>query len=51
MEICNYQYIKEEWKENIRNYKFKGKDSSLVYNYIASPICNYLVKYVPKWMA
>ena len=44
-------YIKEEYKENIINYKFQSNDASLLYNYITSPLCNYLVKFIPIYIA
>jgi len=44
-------YIKKEWKENIRNYKYNAKDESIVYNYIASPICDKFVNYLPAYIA
>lgn len=44
-------YIKDEWKENIKNYKFNSTDSSILYNYVTSPLCNYLVKFIPSYIA
>lgn len=44
-------YIKLEDKENIINYKFASKDSSILYNYVTSPLCNYLVKFIPNYIA
>lgn len=44
-------YIKEEWVENIKSYKYKGADNSIVYNYFASPLCNFLVEKIPTNIA
>eukprot|EP00340_Litonotus_pictus_P009108 CAMPEP_0170523356 /NCGR_PEP_ID=MMETSP0209-20121228/8788_1 /TAXON_ID=665100 ORGANISM="Litonotus pictus, Strain P1" /NCGR_SAMPLE_ID=MMETSP0209 /ASSEMBLY_ACC=CAM_ASM_000301 /LENGTH=431 /DNA_ID=CAMNT_0010811413 /DNA_START=35 /DNA_END=1330 /DNA_ORIENTATION=+ len=44
-------YLKEEWKENIINYKFKSKDNSLVYKYFTSPMCDALIEKIPTWIA
>jgi hypothetical protein len=48
--LCR-DYIKEEWKENIKNYKFNSTDASLLYVHITSPLCNYLVKFIPDYIA
>ena len=44
-------YILEEWKEPIRNYKYKGSDLSILYRYFTSPFCNYVVNYLPDNLA
>jgi len=44
-------YIKNEWKENIIKYKFHSTDSSILYNYVTSPLCNHLVKFIPNHIA
>lgn len=44
-------YIKSNWKENIVNYKFMSKDSSILYNYVTSPLCNYLARFIPHYIA
>jgi hypothetical protein len=45
-------YIEEEeWKENIKKYKYRGNDKSIFYRYVTSPLCNELVKYVPNYIA
>ncbi len=44
-------FIKEEWKDNIRNYKYKGLEKSITYKYFTSPLCNFLVKYIPSSIA
>lgn len=44
-------YIKEEWKDPIKNYKYRGSDISIWYTYISNPFCNWWVEYFPKWLA
>jgi hypothetical protein len=44
-------YIKPEWQDAIKEYKYKGEDHSIFHNYVANPICNILVEYFPEWMA
>ena len=44
-------YIKEEWYENIKNYKYSGSDISIWYVYISNPFCNWAIKYIPSWVA
>lgn len=44
-------YIRDGWKDNIKNYKYQGKDNSLLYNYFSSPFCNWMVKFIPKSIA
>ncbi len=40
-------YIKEEWKENVRNFKYKGSDSSIFYTLFTNPFCNWAVEFLP----
>lgn len=44
-------YIREEWKENVRNYKYKGSDNSILYNYFTSPLCEAIVKNLPETLS
>jgi len=38
--------------EVFRNYKYAGADNSIVYEYVLSPICDYLVdKWIPPHVA
>ena len=51
MSIVLSPYIKEEYKENIRNYKYRGSDNSLLYIFFIFPFCNFVVEYFPTWLA
>lgn len=44
-------YIKQEWMENIKKFKYKGSDRSLFYNYLAGPLCNIIVEKLPTNLA
>jgi hypothetical protein len=44
------KYIRDEWKENIRTYKYQGSDLSILYVHVTSPLCNKLVEYIPPWI-
>ncbi len=44
-------YIKEELKHNIKNYKYKSHDASILYNYVTSPMCDKIVNYIPSYVA
>ena len=44
-------YIKDEWIPNIKAYKYKGTDYSIIYRYITSPFCNKLVTLIPSDIA
>ena len=44
-------YIQEEWKENIRNYKYRGSDNSIFYKLVVNPLCEKKVEYFPKTLA
>ena len=50
MMILSSKYIDDEYKENLKHYKFTGKDNSIYYNYVISPICNVITNYIPKWI-
>lgn len=43
--------IKQEHHEALRNYKYNGRDDSIFYRYIVSPLCDKIVEYFPKWLA
>eukprot|EP00959_Pyramimonas_sp_CCMP1952_P305221 6387486-Pyramimonas_sp.AAC.1 len=44
-------YINEKGAHGLRNYKYVGRDLSLVYKYILSPMNNVLINFIPLWMA
>lgn len=45
--LFNEPIIKKQEKKNVQNHKFHGIDASLYYQYIASPICDRIVKHIP----
>jgi len=44
-------YIKEEWKDSIKSYIYKSTDESIYYKNVTNPLCNWLIKFVPKTIA
>lgn len=45
------KYIKPEWHDNIKNYKYSTSNLSFFYNNIMSPFCNVLIEKFPTWLA
>jgi len=44
-------YINEKGAEGLRNYRYHGRDLSLIYKYILSPMNDVLINFFPLWMA
>lgn len=44
-------YLSEEASRNLHNYKYSGNDPSLTYKYLLSPLCNFLVEFIPITVA
>ena len=44
-------YLSAEGKRNLHKYVYTGKDLSYSYNYVLSPIAEYLVQFIPLWVA
>ena len=44
-------YIEEQYKEKLINYKYKGGDDSILCYYVINPFCNFIVEYFPRWLA
>ena len=44
-------YIDAEGAHNLKNYKYRGIDDGLAYIYFFEPIANWLVQYIPMWVA
>ena len=44
-------YIEDQYKEKLINYKYKGGDDSILCYYVINPFCNFIVEYFPKWLA
>ena len=45
------QYLSHEGSVKIRNYQYHGSDHSLVYKHVLTPMNNFLIEFVPRWMA
>eukprot|EP01094_Clydonella_sp_ATCC50884_P020271 TRINITY_DN4181_c0_g1_i1.p1 TRINITY_DN4181_c0_g1~~TRINITY_DN4181_c0_g1_i1.p1 ORF type:complete len:180 (-),score=28.45 TRINITY_DN4181_c0_g1_i1:83-622(-) len=44
-------YLTEQGRKNLPNYKYSGSDNSLIYKHILTPMNNYLIDFFPLWMA
>jgi ethanolaminephosphotransferase len=44
-------YVSEQGAKNILKYKYDGEDKSYVYRFILTPMNNWLISFVPLWMA
>jgi len=45
------KYIEDQYITNVKNYKYRGGDNSIYYKLVISPVCNYVLDYVPKWIS
>ena len=45
------QYISREGSLRLPHYEYKGSDNSLVYKHILTPWNNFLMQYLPLWLA
>lgn len=46
----NFRYIDYEQSKNLHKYKYMGSDNSVSYNYLLSPLAEFLVKFFPRWI-
>ena len=46
-----FSYISDSGRKRLPQYAYKGKDRSLFYAYVSSPACDWLVEFIPKWVA
>jgi len=48
-----YETLFDEGREeHIKNFKYKGVDNSIVYQYVFSPVSQFLVdRVIPPWVA
>lgn len=46
-----YNFIPKKACLNLRNYSYKGVTNSLSYEFIWSPLCNFLIKFTPEYIA
>jgi hypothetical protein len=47
----NLPYIKPEEEKNIFLHSYKGGNTSMYYNHVQSPLCDYLVTFCPWTLA
>lgn len=53
MNFANYRaYISPEGEKGLKQFKYKGGSDSILYKYLWSPLCDWLVENViPPWVA
>ncbi|KAL4460927.1 hypothetical protein ABPG74_016399 [Tetrahymena malaccensis] len=45
-------YISTQGEDGVKNFKYKGGSDSILYTYVWSPLCNWIVEnWMPKWIA
>ena len=49
--VLKTNYIDDEYKDKLINYKYRGGDNSILCHYIIDPFCCFIVNYFPKWLA
>jgi len=42
--------VNEKRRQHILAHKYRGRDDSLMYNYLISPLSEFLCKFVPSWI-
>ncbi|RHY45391.1 hypothetical protein DYB34_012065 [Aphanomyces astaci] len=45
------KYVSPEGSKNLKLYTYKGIDHSLIYKHVLTPMNNYLMQFVPLWLA
>ena len=45
------KYIEDQYIENLINYENKRDDNSILYYYVVNPFCDWIVNFLPFWLA
>ncbi|KAF0700023.1 Aste57867_9409 [Aphanomyces stellatus] len=45
------KYVSHEGSKNLKLYSYKGTDHSLIYKHVLTPMNNFLMHYIPLWLA
>jgi hypothetical protein len=48
--MWDLEYISEEGRQNLQNYKYKGDDQSIISHFL-DPYWEWCVKQLPTWLA
>ena len=51
MRLGGVSYISARGRARLPHYQYKGRDRSLFYRYVSSPLCDRLVALLPEWVA
>ena len=46
-----YNFISKELESKLLEYKYRGRDDSILFNYVMNPIAELSMKYTPLWIA
>eukprot|EP00438_Fugacium_kawagutii_P006240 Skav208389 [mRNA] locus=scaffold3508:218260:225878:+ [translate_table: standard] len=49
--LAKWCYISANGRKRLPQYVYSGSDNSLMYIYFCSPLADFLVKFVPRWLA
>ncbi|ETW10434.1 hypothetical protein H310_00739 [Aphanomyces invadans] len=45
------KYVSQVGSKNLKLYTYKGTDHSLIYKHVLTPMNNYLIQFIPLWLA
>lgn len=45
------KYVSQEGSEKLLTYQYHGSDNSLIYQHVLTPMNNFLVEFLPLWLA
>ncbi|GAB9462761.1 hypothetical protein Gpo141_00000245 [Globisporangium polare] len=45
------KYVSQEGSEKLLTYQYHGSDNSLIYKHVLTPMNNFLVEFLPLWLA
>uniref|UniRef100_K3WTS5 CDP-alcohol phosphatidyltransferase n=1 Tax=Globisporangium ultimum (strain ATCC 200006 / CBS 805.95 / DAOM BR144) TaxID=431595 RepID=K3WTS5_GLOUD len=45
------KYVSQEGSEKLLTYQYHGSDNSLIYQHVLTPMNNFLVEFLPMWLA
>ncbi|CAK4675910.1 hypothetical protein LEN26_020434 [Aphanomyces euteiches] len=45
------KYVSPEGSKNLKTYSYKGTDNSFIYRFVLTPMNNYLMQFIPLWLA
>ena len=49
--MCRKAYINDEGVSNMKNFKYNGSDTGLMYIYFYNPLATWVIDHTPEWLA